>query len=190
MTSPRSFVKLVAFVAVACVLGAERGSAAQDGATHALTQQLTTILDQKKLDAVAARDPGTPDSFVAALYFPGAQLLVVRAKYSAPSLLNEKIMAGNYRDVYIDLNAASDPATKILIEDLQADGLRARRDDDHPFDSYTKGGGARFSFDEEWRKRKVSEDEYFRTFSEAEAQYAKMLEVLMTELKKEPAPTP
>jgi len=79
MTSARSFVKLVAFVAVACALGAERGIAAQDGPTPALTQQLTTILDQKKLDQVARLLPGSTltHDFDAVLRDPDVQAVVV-----------------------------------------------------------------------------------------------------------------
>ena len=173
---------LAACLALACALGAPDAAAAQDAATHGLAQQLTSLLDQRKLDSVAARDPSDANTFVAALYFPGAQLLVVGAKYTAPELLNEKILQRNDRDVYIDLNAASDPASKVHDEDLQANGLRARRNDDQPFDSYTRGAGDRFAFDGDWRKRRVSEDEYFKTFTDAEARYSHMLEVLIGEL--------
>jgi hypothetical protein len=152
--------------------------------TRTLAQELATLLDAQKLDSVAARDPATPDQFVAALYFPQAQLLVVSAKYTAPALLNEKILQRNYRDVYIDLNAATDPATKVLVEDLQANGLRSRRNEDEPFDSYTKGRDARLAFDGDWRKQKLTEDNYYRTFDDAAAQYAHMLELLIGELKK------
>jgi hypothetical protein len=111
-------------------------------------------------------------------------LLVIGAKYAAPALLNEKILRGNYRDVYIDLNAATDPATKVVIEDLYADGLRSRRKGQQPPDAITKGTEEQFPFDGQWRKRKVSEDEYLRTFSDAETQYSRMLELLIAELKR------
>jgi hypothetical protein len=156
---------------------------AQQGVTEQLAKQLTTLLEQKKLDSVAARDPNAADAFVAALYFPGAQLLVVGAKYSAPALLNEKILRRSYRDVYIDLNAATDPSTKVVVEDLFADGLRWRRSN-QPADTITKGPNEQFAFDGQWRKRKLSEDEYLRTFSEAETQYSRMLELLIGELKR------
>jgi hypothetical protein len=169
--------------AVAFVAG-EGLARAQESPTQQLARQLTTLLEQKKLDSVAARDPKAADTFVAALYFPGAQLLVVGAKYSAPALLTEKILRGQYRDVYIDLNAATDPATKVVIEDLYADGLRSRRKNEQPPDAITKGASEQFPFDGQWRKRKVSEDEYLRTFSEAETQYGRMLELLIAELKR------
>ena len=55
----------------------------------ALAKELTGLLQQRKLDSVAARHPAAADQFVAALYFPG-QLLVVWAKTSAPAIINEK----------------------------------------------------------------------------------------------------
>jgi hypothetical protein len=169
---------------VAAFLVSVAPAAAQEGVSQQLAKQLTSLLEQKKLDSVAARDPTGADAFVAALYFPGAQLLIVHARYSAPVLLNEKILRGNYRDVYIDLNAATDPATKVIIEDLYADGLRSRRSDSQPPDAITKGSKEQFAFDGQWRKRKLSEDEYLRTFSEAETQYSRMLELLIGELKR------
>lgn len=160
------------------------GAAEQSSGTQALAERLTALLDARKLDSVAARDPNVPDQFIAALYFPGSQLLVVQARYAAPALLNEKILLKNYRDVYIDLNAASDPATKILVEDLMANGLRARRDDNEPFDSFSKGRGDRYPFDGEWRKRRISEEDYFKTFNGVEEQYAHMLEALIGQLSQ------
>ena len=64
------------------------------------------LLDQAKLDAIAAKDPAANDAFVAALYFPGSQLLVVGARYQVPMLLNERIAKKEYREVYTDLNSA------------------------------------------------------------------------------------
>jgi len=160
------------------------GAAEQSGRTQELAGRLTALLDARKLDSVAARDPNVPDQFIAALYFPGSQLLVVQARYAAPALLNEKILLKNYRDVYIDLNAASDPATKILVEDLMANGLKARRDDNEPFDSFSKGREDRYAFDGEWRKRRISEEDYFKTFSGVEEQYAHMLEALIGQLSQ------
>ena len=158
-------------------------SLAQDSKTVALAKELTTLLDRAKLDSIAARQEGSTDQFVAALYFPGSQLLVIGAKYAAPPLLYERVLQRKYRDVYLDLSAATDPATRIVIEDLLADGLRARRVDGG-FDLYTKGTGSRVAFDGEWKKQKVSEQQYFSTFSEADTAYTRMLESLIAEAKR------
>jgi hypothetical protein len=155
-------------------------SAAQESRTVALAHELTGMLDRAKLDSIATRQAGSDDVFVAALYFPG-QLLVISSKYAAPALLNERIAQSKYRDAYIDLNVAVDPTSKVFIEDMGADGIRPRRTES--FDIYSKGE-TRFAFDGDWKKRKLTEDAYMQTFSEAETHYGRMLEALIAELKK------
>lgn len=158
------------------------GSAQQDGKSSSIAVELAKLMESRKLDSVAARLPAGPDEFVAALYFPG-QLLVVWAKYSAPALLNEKIAKGDYRDVYIDLNSASIANSKTLITDLGADGLKPRREENQPFDAQDSGGKS-FQFDGSWREDKISEEEYMKTYASADDAYAKVLSVLLAELKK------
>lgn len=157
-------------------------AAAQDSRTVALAKELTGMMDRAKLDSIATRQADTQDVFVAALYFPG-QLLVVSSKYAVPTLLAEKILKRQYRDAYIDLNVAVDPATKVFIEDMGADGIRSLREESG-FDIYSKGD-TRFAFDSEWKKRKVTEQAYMDTFSEADGHYIRMLEALIAELKKQ-----
>ena len=150
---------------------------AQELRTAAAARQLTSTLDRLKLDAVAAPDPSAPDRFLAALYFPGAQLLVVSAQYSAPSLLKAKLEKRDYRDVYIDLNAASVPGSKIFVMDGGADGLSPRPDDSHGTDSWEQEGKT-VTFDGDWRGAKLSEQEYMKIFTSADEQYARMLTAL------------
>jgi hypothetical protein len=156
---------------------------AQESKTVALAKQLAAALDAAKLDSVAAPSPTNPGTYVAALYFAGSQLLVVSAKYSVPQLLNDKLAKKDYRDVYIDLNSASVPETKIFVEDLGADGLKARRDDNQPFDSY-ESAGKRTSFDNDWKRQKLSEQEYMKIYSAADDEYAQMLTALLAQVKK------
>ena len=89
---------------------------AQESKSAPLAKQLAAALDAAKLDCVAAKDPSAPDVFVAALYFPGVQLLVVSGKYSVPQLLNERLAKKEYRDTYLDLNGASVPASKFFLD--------------------------------------------------------------------------
>ena len=155
---------------------------AQASKSVALAKELTALLDAKKLDSIAARSASAADQFVAALYFPG-QLLVVSARYSAPPVLNEKIARSEFKDVYIDLNAASIPESKVLITDLGADGLRPKREANQPFDTQdTAAKGIRF--DGNWREDKMSEADYMKAFSEADESYIRALEVLIGALKK------
>ena len=122
--------------------------------------------DAAQLDAIAAQDPSDPGTFVAALYFPGSQILVVSAKYAAPPLLLDKIKAKNYRDIYIDLNSASIAGTKIFAIDQAVDGLVAKPDDEQPPDTW-EAGGKQLTLDGKWKKANMEEDEYMKAFSAA-----------------------
>ena len=86
---------------VAAVLLLARVVGGADGPTHStvVAKQLTATLFEQKLDAVAARDPDEPDRCVAALFLPDSQLLVVSARYAAPSILESKVAQHQYRDV-------------------------------------------------------------------------------------------
>jgi hypothetical protein len=117
------------------------------------------------------------------LYFPGSQLLVVTAKYQVPELMNTKLASKEYRDVYIDLNSAAMPNTKVFVSDLGIDGLKARRDDNQPYDTIEMGG-KNVNFDGDWRAAKLSEEEYMKGYQQAEEEYVKMLQALLSELKK------
>jgi hypothetical protein len=156
---------------------------AQEPKSAALATELARLMDQAKVDSIAAKHPSLPDSYVGALYFPGSQLLVVAAKYSVPQLLNQKLDSKEYRDVYIDLNSASVPDTKVFISDLGVNGLKAKREENQPFDTVEIGGKS-YSFDGDWRRAKLSEDEYMKQYQQAEQEYERMLEALLGQLKK------
>jgi hypothetical protein len=156
--------------------------AEQDPKSTAGAKELAQLLEAAKLDSIAGRDPAQPDQFVAALYFPG-QLLVVQARYSAPVLLDQKIAKKEYRDVYIDLNSAAIANTKLFIEDLNADGLRAKREEDQPFDTI-ENGAARLALDGDWKRQKLSEADYMKQYGEVDQRYSQMLAVLLAQIKK------
>ena len=156
---------------------------AQESKSGPLAKQLVAALEAAKLDSIAAKDPSSPDVYIGALYIPGFQLLVVSGSYSAPVLLDTRIGKKEYRDVYIDLNSASAPATRMLIEDLGADGLKARRDENQPFDS-VDASGKHVMFDSDWKKQKLSEEDYMKTFGVADERYIKMLTALLAQAKK------
>ncbi len=154
------------------------------GGTQALATELTTLMQQRKLDAAAAQLDA--DTFVAALYYPGTELLVVSAKYTVPSLLVQKLNAGNYRDIYLDLASASVPSSKVLIEDLKADGIRPDRESDAPFDIVTRGTNAPVNFDGDAKSANIPDEQYAKLFHEAEATYTRDLQALIDQLKKVP----
>lgn len=156
---------------------------AQTSKSATLATELAKLLDSMKVDSIAAKHPAAPDQYVGALYFPGSQLLVVTARYQVPELLNTKLASKEYRDVYIDLNSAAVPNTKIFVSDLGIDGLKPKREDNQPYDTI-EIGGKNWNFDGNWRAAKLSEEEYMKGYQEAEDAYVKMLEALLQELKK------
>jgi hypothetical protein len=157
--------------------------AAQESKSAGLAKELSAALDAAKLDAVAAKNPATPDVFVGALYFAGAQLLVVSAQYTAPLHMNEEIDKKQYRDVYLDLSSASVPASKVFVEDLGANGLAAKPKDNEPFDTF-EVAGKRVAFDGDWKKQQLSEQDYMKAFADADARYSQMLAALIAQVKK------
>jgi hypothetical protein len=170
----------VPYLAIALALLLPALAAAQDSRSAQLAAQLVGLLDSLKLDSVAAKIEG--DQYVGALYFAGSQLLVVKARYLVPERMDVQLAQKNYRDVYIDLNSASVPTTKVLISDLGANGLFARRRDNQ-LDTADMGGKS-YSFDGDWGKAKISEQDYTKAFQTSDAEYIRMLEVLITQLKK------
>jgi hypothetical protein len=156
---------------------------AQESKSVALAKELTQLLDQGKLDAIAAKDPSAPDAFVAALYYPGSQILVVSARYAAPSILDEKLAKKDFRDVYTDLNSAAVEGSRTLVMDIGADGLKAKKENSR-FDTCDIGAKS-YVFDGDWKKQKMaSEEAYAKAFAEADAKYAKMLTALIAQVKK------
>lgn len=154
----------------------------QQSKSAALTTELVKLLDARKLDSIAARGTA-PDEYIGALYFPGSQLLVVGAKYSSPERMALLLGARQYRDVYIDLNSASMPQTKVFVSDLGADGLQFDRENNQPWDTVDLMGKS-YSFDGDWGKANLSREEYTKAWQTTDEHYTRMLEALVAELKK------
>ena len=176
----RDRVRGVPSLTVAVLLLIPILAAAQDSRSVGLAGELVKALESMKLDSIAAKLEG--DQYVGALYFPGSQLLVVKARYIVPERMDVQLAQKSYRDVYIDLNSASVPQSKILIADLGANGLYARRRENQ-IDTADLAGKS-YSFDGEWRKAKLSEEEYTKAFQTAEMEYVRMLEALVAQIKK------
>jgi len=177
------FTRVVSASLVAVFVGCVgRPAVAQESKSGPLARQLAAALEAGKLDCIAAKDPGAADVFVAALYFPGS-LLVVSGKYSAPQLLADRLTKKEYRDVYMDLNGAAAADTKIFIQDPGADGLKAKRDENQAFD-IVEISGKQIMFNSDWKAQKLSEQEYLKTFGDADERYTKILTALLAQVKK------
>jgi hypothetical protein len=175
-------VTRVALVALIAVSFAPSTARAQDLRSAELAKQLTGLLEQKKLDAIAGPDAQNPGAYIAALYFPGTQLLVVSAKYSAPALLAELLARKEYRAVYAELTSASVPGSKLFVNDVYANGLALKPTGSNPPDSI-ENGAAQATFDGAWKKAKIAEADYLKSFTDADAAYTRVLQALINQLK-------
>ena len=158
-------------------------ASAEDSKSTAAAKALVQALEASKLEAIATADPASPGVFIAALYIPGTQLLVVSAKYAAPPLLVDRINAKDYQAVYVDLQSASVRGSKVFIMDQGADGLVAKPSGDSAADSFDEGDKS-VAFDGDWKKAKISEADYTKAFADADDRYAKMLAMLVAQAKK------
>lgn len=146
-----------------------------------LASELVRLLDSMKLDSVAAQQDS--ERYVGALYFPGSQLLVVGGKYPGAARMKDLLGKKEYREVYLDLSSATEQKTRVFIMDLGANGLKFRREENQPFDTADVAGRS-LTFDGEWGRAKLSEQEYRKVYDETEAQYSQMLQALIAALKK------
>jgi hypothetical protein len=170
-------------IALLLVSGSFSVASAQESKSTAIAQQLTALLDKGQMDAIAAKDPSAPDLYVAALYFPGGQLLVVSARYSVPVIMNEKLAKKDYHEIYTDLNSASIANTRVFVMDMGADGLKLDKDQTR-IDTCDVGSKS-YVFDGDWKKQNLaSEEDYNKAFADADARYAKMLTTLLAQVKK------
>ena len=182
LTRPRGTTHLIVGLLMLVVMST--AAAAQEAKSAALAKELTTLLDAAKLTAIAARDASDSESFVAAMYFSGSQLLIVSAKYTPALLLNEKLAKKDYQEVYIDLNSASVVSTRVFIEDLGADGLKVDHPEGAAFDSIDRSG-KRTIFDADWKKdQKLTDEQYAKLFADADALYSRLLQALINQVKK------
>lgn len=181
----KTVVARLVVLVVACLLFALLPTTVQgqESKSTALAKELTQLLDAKKLEAIAAKDPSVPDLFVGALNYPGSQLMVVSARYLVPPLLVEKIARKEFMEVYTDLSSAGIEGSRMLVMDSQGDGLKPRKEDGR-FDTCDSGAKS-WVFDGDWKKQKfASEEEYLKAFADADAAYAKALTALIAQAKK------
>lgn len=141
--------------------------------------ELVRLMNARQSTVLAAADPAEPGRFVAALV-AGQQLLVIRARYAAPSVLREKILKSDYQQVYADLHGAGERQGRLFVMDSGADGLKmARESSDVAWHDAEK----QWIFNADWKGQKVKEIDYRRQFEEDEKAYADMLTTLITAIK-------
>ena len=146
-----------------------------------LAVELVKLLDSMKLDSVAGSR--SANEYVAAMYFPGSQLVVVNAKTTVPDRMKYLILQKSYKDLYVELNGAVDQSSKTFISDLGANGLQFKREKNQPFDTVDAAGKST-PLDGDWRKAKISEQEYTKIYQAHDEAYSQMLQALIATLKR------
>lgn len=181
-------MKRVTFAALAILIAmipaTPRAAAQETSQSAAPAASVKALLDRLKLDAIVVRDPEAAGHYVAALYIPDSQLLVLSAPYSVPAAMDKMIAEGKFMDAYQSIQAVADHKGHFFVVDLLADGLKRVCEPDQPFDSTSIDGATPISFDGKWEPQKLTEKEYDVRFSKDDARYARMLTVLKTELGK------
>jgi hypothetical protein len=157
--------------------------------TAAKAMELAALLQARKLEAFAAKVPGEEGRFVAARLIPNVQLLAITALHTRRMDMEYYLYNKDHRNAYLDLNSSTFSTERVVVDDAMADGLVALPGKSLAHDSVVKGGD-RQTFDgvfADGRKRndkRVPQEVYMKTFSDAEQSYSKILEVLIAELKK------
>ena len=156
-------------------------SAQQESKSGPLARQLTQALDAAKMDVIAAADPET-GSYVAALYIPGTQILVVSGKFGDEFLGPHRLSKKEYRELYMDLQGASIAGSRLFAQDAGANGFVLKPAGGGAADTYEKNSKTTV-FDGGWKKAKIAELDYVKTFTEADEQYARVLALLLAQAK-------
>jgi hypothetical protein len=155
-----------------CAMAASASAA--DLQSRTIARELVTVMGERHLDAIAAKDPADEGRFVAALYYPNSQLLVVSAKYPSPALIQASLDAKAYRDVYTALQQAGVPESKLFVQDLGADGLHAAAS--QPVDVVYEKVVNQTIFDKDEGK---PDSPYTKKLSAADQKYAHVLQLLL-----------
>ena len=152
----------------------------QDSKSGPLAKQLAQALDTAKLDSIAASDPST-GGFVAALYIPGTQLLVVSGKLANPEVGNVRLSKKEYRELYMDLMGAAVAGSRQFATDISCDGFVFKPEDDAPGDTWEVADKTQ-TF-EGAKKAKLSDEEYLKVYTDADSQYSHILQLLLAKTK-------
>jgi hypothetical protein len=181
---------LIQYVGIAlgltmAVLSVARGQALLSAAP---AEKLARLLAERKMPYIAAVDPSEEGRYVSAMLVGDAQIFLVSARYSQPSLLDERLKRRDYEGAYAELNSASIKEGRWFVQDLGAPGLRPSREADGPFDIVYASDTKRTAFDGNWQAQGLSQESYLSAYQEADKRYAQALETLLAALEKSGGP--
>ena len=153
-------------------------------------KELAALLQEKKLETFAVADESKPNRYVAVTLIPGVQMMVVAATYSRQSDITSNLYHKAYQNLYLDLKSGVYSSERFYLVDTAFDGLAmlpARNaavmdaatlsGTEHVFDGDFIGSRIR-------NKKKVPAEVYNKAYTDADAEYAHVLNVLLAALKK------
>lgn len=155
------------------------------GESPALVKQLTEVMKQQGLTALAAKDPREPGRYTAAMFFPGVQLLVITAKSGAPEYMDFEIAAKNYAAVYTALQHGV-PESRLFVQDLGCDGLNGAADGAP--DVVYERGVKQHILDGDHKRAQMSREAYATLFESLDRRYARLLALLLESARSPGAP--
>jgi hypothetical protein len=164
------------------------GTSARGPMSADAARQLAALLDSSRLTAIAATDPSQPDTYVATLYIPGSQLLVVQAHHPSAAGIAHRLDNRQYRETYLDLQATPTPQGKFFVHDAGADGIAAEPASGG-VDVLYEDGVRQTLFNGEAREQNLTRPEYDAKAATADARYARLLTLLLSALKESDQPT-
>ena len=171
---------IVSGVTAALILGAANGVSLQSAS---LVRELTALLDQLKLEAIATTDPAATDTFVAGWHFQQEQLLLVAGRYPSAAVIRSELDAKQYRDVYQALSVGCLPDSKVFFHDLTGSGLHAGTGGPMVI---MNQGVSQTVFDGNWNDRKMTQKAYEEKLVQADATYSRLLRLLIEQAKRMP----
>ena len=179
-----SLLVVLAVLTSGSILGA-RAFASADAAYG-----LVSLLDRLGLDAIATVDPEQPGTFVAALYIPGGQLLVVHARHPSVDGIRQRLAARQYREVYLDLQGTPTREGKFFVQDARADGILSALPGSGDVDVLYEDGQRQILFNGDMNGQGLTAAEYDAKLAAADARYARLLTLLTAavgEMQEQPA---
>ncbi len=185
----RARVRWVAAACAAACVAQWTIRAQEPPATSAApVKELVSLLQSKKLEAYAVRDASDATRFVAVLLVPGVQLMLVSAGYERPTDVEYRIYTKDFMNAYMDLNSSVLAKDKVFFEDRLCDGLLVMPT--NGVDDAVTIGTDKQAFDGEFadpkkkKDKKISQADYLKAYTEADARYTKLLTMLLDGLKK------
>jgi hypothetical protein len=181
----------ISFGAVLTIVGgmvAAAGAQSPASVSTDKVKELAALMAAKKLESFAARDGEDTQRYVAVLVIPNVQLLMVSCKYTQKNDIEYSLYTKQYHVAYQDLRSGVFGSERFFVDDAQLDGLVAvpgknpQHDaiaiekDRQVFDGLFGDGKGR-------NAKKPLTDVYMKTYSDADARYARLLDVLIAQLK-------